>query len=264
MENWIAALILGIVEGLTEFLPVSSTGHMIIVGHAMNYTGPVFDSFEVFIQLGAILSVLVIYRSRFIDLFKFQSSTGFQGVRGIVLLGLTTLPALLFGFLAHSYIKQYLFSPQTVAIGLGLGGLAILLVEFRLPVPNLRHIGELKWQHALGIGFFQCLALWPGMSRSASTIVGGMLMRIERKTIAEYSFLAAVPVMFAATAYDLAKSWKDLHSSDLPFFALGFLVAFVSAWAAIRIFIGFLSSHTLKGFGIYRIILAVIVLWYFR
>lgn len=260
----VAALI-GIVEGLTEFIPVSSTGHMIIVGHLLDFTGSRADTFEIFIQLGAILAVVILYRNKFLGLIPglYQPGSGFGGMRGLWLLTLTSLPALVVGKLAHGYIKAHLFSPLTVALGLAVGGIGLILVEAFLPKTEKTGLDSLGWRDALWIGGFQCLALWPGMSRSGSTLIGGLLLKIDRKTAAEYSFLAAVPIMFAATFFDLYKSRGLLNVSDIPFFAIGFVVALVSAWAAIRFFIRFLANHTLKGFGWYRLALAWVTCWYF-
>lgn len=280
------AIVIGILEGLTEFIPVSSTGHMIIAGHLLGFTGPRADAFEIFIQLGAILAVIGLYRERFLDLIpgrkpnaaaiaaagkasgtddrlKKNGSPGFTGWRGLGLLAITTFPALVAGKLAHSHIKEHLFGPLTVALGLAVGGLGLILIEVFRPKVKKVGLDALGWREALWVGLFQCLALWPGMSRAGSTIIGGMLGGIDRKTTAEFSFLAAVPLMFAATFYDLYKSREFLQVSDAPLFALGFVVSLVSAWFAIRFFIGFLAKHTLQWFGWYRIALALFTFWYF-
>ncbi len=264
MTSYLIATILGLVEGLTEFIPVSSTGHLILAGTLLGFSGERAATFEIFIQLGAMLAVAVLYFRRFLGLLDFRQREGFNGWREILLLGLSTLPALILGWLAHDAIKQYLFSPLTVAIGLGLGGIAILLVEARLPLPKIADLGGLRWQEALGIGLFQCLSLWPGVSRAAATIVGGMLLKVERKTSAEYSFLVAVPTLLAATAYDLYKSRDLLSAADLPLFAVGFIVAFAVAGVTVRIFIRLLSTNTLRPFGWYRIALAAVVLLVLR
>ncbi len=255
------AIILGIVEGVTEFIPISSTGHLIVVGHLLGYEGPKEATFEIFIQLGAILAVVILYKERFFRLCTFQRSAGLTGRRGLILLGLTTLPALVFGAATHRFIKGYLFTPATVALGLGVGGVGILLMERLLPRVKKSGLDAINYRDAVAVGFFQCLALWPGMSRSACTIVGGMAVGIERETAAQYSFLAAVPVMFAATVLDLYKSLAILQGSDVPMFALGFVVSFIAAWLAIKFFLRFLASHTLNPFGWYRIIVAVAILW---
>jgi undecaprenyl-diphosphatase len=261
MVELMYAAILGIVEGLTEFVPVSSTGHLIVAEHLLGFEGPIAETFAIFIQLGAILAVVLLYKERFLRLCSFQMSAGFAGRRGIILLGLTTLPALVLGYATHRFIKTYLFTPVTVALALGIGGVGILVLERFLPRIKKSGLDALNYRDAVVVGLFQCLALWPGMSRSASTIVGGMAIGIERGTAAQYSFLAAVPIMFAATALDLYKSLTILQGSDVPMFAIGFVVSFVAAWSAIKFFLRFLGSHTLKPFGWYRIIVALAILW---
>ncbi len=268
------AILIGILEGLTEFVPVSSTGHMIIAGHMLGFTGPRADAFEIFIQLGAILAVVGLFWKKFLRLIPGRVNnelrpqngvvvTGFVGWRGLGLLILTTAPALLAGKIAHGFIKEHLFSPMTVAMGLALGGVGLILVEYFGPRAEKKEIDSLDWKDALIVGLFQCLSLWPGMSRAGSTLIGGMLMKIDRKTAAEYSFLAAVPIMIAATGYDLLKSRQFLHQADAPLFAVGFFVSMVTAWFAIRFFMRFLANHTLTGFGWYRLVLAAFTWWYF-
>ena len=247
------AALLGGVEGLTEFLPVSSTGHLILAGHFLNFTGEKAATFEIFIQLGAILSVLVAYPQRFLGLLDFKESYGFRGIRGIGRLMLTTLPALVLGFLFHKKIKEFLFNPLSVAAALILGGIWILIIENRKENSKVQDVDSMTWTQCLGIGFFQCLAMWPGMSRSASTILGGMMLGLDRKTAVEYSFFAAVPVLCAATLLDLVKSLPVLNTADLPFFGVGLIISFITALIVIKIFIGFVSRFKLTGFGWYRI-----------
>lgn len=260
MSEWMKAILLGLVEGLTEFIPVSSTGHLIVTGDLLQFKGDAASTFEVFIQLGAILAVVLLYKERFIGLLDFKKKEGLSGMNGLLLLAITTTPALIFGFFVHSYIKTYLFNPFTVALGLGVGGFIMIVAEYKLPLPKIKKVDDLKPRDALLVGLFQCLAMWPGVSRSGATIVGGMLVGIERKTAAEYSFLAAVPVMCAATIYDLYKSRAFLSSSDIPIFLIGFVVSFISAWFAIRFFIRILGKYTLKPFGWYRIGIAALIL----
>lgn len=259
------AVVLGIVEGLTEFIPVSSTGHLIIVGNLLGLTGEKVGTFEIFIQLGAILAVVFLYKDRFLGLMSLKEGQGFSGRNGLMLLALTTLPALFFGALAHSYIKRYLFSTTTVAMGLCVGGAIMIFMEREgKKKTEIKHeeIDTLRWKEALAIGFFQSLALWPGVSRSGATIVGGMLLGINRKPAAEYSFLAAVPLMCAAVIFDLVKNRVLLQVSDAPIFLVGFGVSFVAAILAIRYFIRLLGQITLRPFGWYRIAIAVVVLWF--
>ena len=252
--EFLTAGILGIVEGLTEFIPVSSTGHLIIAGHFLKFEGPVAATFDIFIQLGAILAVAVLYRERFLGLLSFQKEeNSFKGLNGLKLLFLTTLPALFFGAITHKYIKAHLFNITTVAIGLGAGGAAILLAEKFLPAHQREGLDSVRPKDALLIGFFQCLALWPGVSRSAATILGAMWLGMERKTSAEYSFFAAVPVLIAATALDLYKSLAFLQASDIGLFAVGFIISFIAAWFSIKVFIKMVSRRSLAPFGWYRI-----------
>lgn len=268
MAPWYIAVIMGLVEGLTEYLPVSSTGHLILAGHALSFTGPKADTFEIAIQLGAILAVVVLYHERFLGLLKTDPARSFSGPRGIWLLFLTSLPALAIGFLTHKAIKAHLFGPRTVALALLVGAVMMFVVEARaarMKRPRKRPVDSLDAMTpklALSIGLFQCLALWPGFSRAGATIMGGMLLGTERKTSAEYSFLAAVPVMCAAVGYDLLKNWRLFDSSDFVFLGIGFVVSFVSGWAAVKGFIGLLSRFTLKPFAWYRLALAPLV-WIF-
>jgi undecaprenyl-diphosphatase len=258
------AIILGLVEGITEFIPVSSTGHLIVTGHLLGFEGAKASTFEIFIQLGAMLAVVFLYKERFFQLCTVRRSVGFSGLRGWGLLGITSLPALILGALTHGIIKHHLFNPVTVAVGLGIGGIAILVIErFRPPVKRVG-LDTLDWRDALAVGLFQCFALWPGVSRSASTILGAMTVGVERGTAAQYSFLAAVPIIAAAAGFDLYKSLPLLDGSDLSMFSLGFAVSFLAAWLAIKSFIRFLGTNTLAPFGWYRIAVAPIILLLFK
>ncbi|MFV0421560.1 undecaprenyl-diphosphate phosphatase [Oleidesulfovibrio sp.] len=260
MTDLLIAATLGLVEGLTEFLPVSSTGHLIITGYLLDYTGPKAESFQVAIQLGAILAVVCLYKERFKDLFNFRCERRFSGIRGWLLLALTSAPASFLGLLAHSYIKEHLFGPVTVAWALAIGAVYILLVERRGEGTSYESLDDVTPKLALGIGLFQCLALWPGFSRSAATIMGALLLGSRRKLAAEYSFVAAVPIMFAATGYDLYKSASLFSVADLPFWAVGFGVSFLSAWLAVKTFIHLVGCMTFRPFAWYRLALAPLVL----
>ena len=260
MDNLWQALILGIVEGLTEFLPVSSTGHLIITGHLLGFTGEKAATFEVVIQLGAILAVVMLYRERFIGLIKPDKDKAFSGIRGLWLLFLTSGPAAAIGLVAHDAIKERLFTPVTVAWALGVGALAIIGVEFMRRKVRFQSLDTITPIIALGIGFFQAFSLWPGFSRAAATIMGGMILGLERKLAAEYSFIAAVPIMVAATAYDMLKSLHLFDAGDIPFIAVGFIVSFFAAWAAVKAFIGLLGRVTLRPFAYYRLVIAPLVL----
>ncbi|MBI4595921.1 MAG: undecaprenyl-diphosphate phosphatase [Candidatus Tectomicrobia bacterium] len=270
MEQIWTAIILGIVEGLTEFIPVSSTGHLIWVGHLLRFTGEKADSFEIFIQLGAILAVAILYRQRFWALLPLRSthtdgiSSGFSHWKGCWLLVLTTTPALLAGYLTHRFIKTYLFSTTTVALALVLGGIGILLAEKYRPVSQVKGLDAITGKLALTVGLFQCLALWPGTSRSAATIIGGVLCGLDRKTAAEYSFVCAVPIMLAATLYDLLKTWRLLQRSDLLLFAVGFIVSFLVAWLAVKSFLRLLQACSLRPFAWYRMAISPLIFWTVR
>lgn len=243
---------MGLVEGLTEFIPVSSTGHLIIAGHFLGFEGELAQSFEIFIQLGAILAVVILYWKKFLDPAILK------------LLIWTTLPALVAGALAHSFIKAHLFNPATVCLGLFAGGTVMIGIEKVLPPSKREGIELLTVRDAVWIGFFQCLAIWPGVSRSAATIIGAMALGVSRKTAAEYSFLAAAPVIFAATALDLWKSRYILNMADAPLFTVGFVTAFVSAILAVKWLILYLSGHPLSAFGWYRVIISPFVFIFSR
>ncbi|MBN2141327.1 MAG: undecaprenyl-diphosphate phosphatase [Desulfovibrionaceae bacterium] len=262
MDSLLVAVVLGLVEGLTEFLPVSSTGHLIIAGRLMGFTGAKAASFEIFIQLGAILAVVVAYRERFLGLVRPAGPGGLSGSRGVWLLFLTTLPACVLGLAGHKLIKAQLFGTESVAWALFAGAAMILVVEGLRRRSKIEGLDSITPVVALGVGLFQCLALWPGFSRSAATIMGGMILGLERKTAAEYSFIAAVPVMFAATGYEMLKNFDLFGAQDLVFVALGFGVSFFAAWAAVKGFIALLARFTLRPFAYYRLGLAMLViLW---
>ncbi len=262
MESWYIAIIQGLVEGLTEFLPISSTGHLIISGHLLGFTGPKADTFDIVIQLGAILAVVWLYWPRFWGLVV-PTKRKFSGIRGLWLLFLTCLPASVLGLLVHDSIKEHLFNPVTVAAALIAGGVMIVVVERGNKTNQVKSLDEITPGLALGIGFFQCLSLWPGFSRSAATIMGGMLLGAKRQVAAEYSFIAAVPIMFAATGYDFLKNRALFSADDLALLALGFVVSFISAWFAVKVFIQLLKSWTLEPFAWYRFVVAALVLLIF-
>jgi len=253
------------VEGLTEFLPISSSGHLVIASSLLGFDGPKASTFGVVIQVGAILAVLTLYWRRFYGLLRPQEGSAFSGLRGLMLLALTTLPGASLGLLLHGFIKT-LFTPVSVAAALVVGGMLMLVVEKvmaecqnDMPVTTL---DQLTARQAFGIGCFQCLALWPGFSRSASTIMGGMILGVRRETAAEYSFVAAVPIITGAAGYDLLKSLSLFSTADIPFFLVGSAVAFVSAIVAMRSFIALLKHNTLRPFAFYRFLLAVPVYWF--
>ena len=259
MTESLAAVVLGLVEGATEFLPVSSTGHLILVGHLIGFTGEKADSFEVIIQLGAILAVVCLYWQRFWWLISPKPLHAFSGFRGLWMLFLTSLPAGIVGLVARKYIKAHLFGPTTVALALAVGALMIFVVERRKVRDRYYSLDEMTPKLAFGIGCFQCLALWPGFSRSAATIMGGMLLGAKRGLAAEYSFIAAVPLMFAATLYDFYKSADLYTADDLGVLAIGFVVSFIAALVAVKGFIVLVKRVSLRPFAWYRLALAAAV-----
>jgi len=261
MTGTLSAIVLGFVEGLTEFLPVSSTGHLILVGQLIGFTGDKAASFDIIIQLGAILAVVVLYRQRFWWLLSPRPLHPFSGLRGLWYLFLTSLPASLLGLATHKAIMTYLFGPVTVAAALAVGALMIFWVERRHKRDRYYELDEMTSGLAFGIGCFQCLSLWPGFSRSAATIMGGMLLGAKRSLAAEYSFIAAVPIMFAATLFDFFKNMSLFSSDDLGLLAIGFVVSFVSALLAVKVFIVMVKRISLVPFAWYRLGLAAVVGW---
>jgi undecaprenyl-diphosphatase len=252
MPDLFKAIILGLVEGITEFIPVSSTGHLIIASEWLDFTGERAKTFEIFIQLGAILSIVWLYRTTFLDLLAGWYRAG--GARRLLLnLVIAFLPAAIVGFLFHDWIKLHLFSSFTVALALVVGGVAILLIEKWSPAARIATVEELPPRIALGIGLAQVLSLFPGISRSGATIMGGYTLGLSRRAATEFSFFLAVPVMFAATLFDLISSRDALVASDAPIFAIGFVVSFVSALIVVKAFLGYVSRKSFTAFAWYRI-----------
>jgi undecaprenyl-diphosphatase len=255
------AIILGLVEGATEFIPVSSTGHLIIAGEWLGQTDARAKTFDIFIQLGAILAIVWLYRRRLTEAVL-GARTDARSRRLLVNLAVAFLPAAIVGFLIHDWIKERLFNPVVVAAALVVGGIVILLVErWKRPV-RLADVGDLPPRTALGIGLAQVLSLIPGTSRSGATIIGGYVLGLSRTAATEFSFFLAIPVMFAATLYDLLKSLDTLSASDAPFFAVGFLVAFLSALVVVKGFLTYVSRHSFEAFAWYRIVFGLAVLWW--
>ncbi len=252
-------IVLGIVEGVTEFLPVSSTGHLILVEHLLNLNSANQETFAIAIQLGAILAVLVLYRKYFINIFL--KTKWFSKEMNKILIAI--MPAVFMGFLLHSFIKEYLFSPFTVAIGLIFGSFVMIVGDriSKIKKQQLEKIEDINYKKAFFIGCFQCLALWPGVSRSGATITGGLCTGLSYNTSAEFSFIVAVPIMFLATGFDLYKSANTLTSTDLFYILIGFIISFLVAIFSIVIFLKILNKLKLLPFAIYRIFLAIVVLF---
>lgn len=264
MLDQMVAVLLGVIEGVTEFLPVSSTGHLILAGSLMGFTGLEASVFEVFIQLGAILSVIVLYKANFKEmLFPTRKATrSFHQFR-LPQLFAGILPVVAVGYVMHSSIKTYLFSPATVIVGLVAGGLFMMLAERYSARPTTLAIEDITILQALYVGSFQVLSLWPGFSRSGATIAGGLCFGLSRTTAAEFSFIVAVPLMVVACLYDVVKMWDILNIAQFQMLVIGFTVAFVVAMLSIVWLLRFLNKSTLAFFAYYRFVLALLSAWYF-
>lgn len=262
VSELVKAVILGILEGLTEFLPVSSTGHLIMAAHAMDFEGERAKTFEIFIQLGAILAIVWNYRSKVSHVathaFREAAATRF-----VINLFVAFLPAAVFGVLLHGTIKTHFFNPVSVASALVVGAFVILFVEHRYRAPRIHSVDDMTWRDALKVGLAQSVALFPGVSRSGATIMGGLIFGLSRTAATEFSFFLAIPTMLAATTYDLFKSRDLLSWDDVTIFAAGFLCAFFSALVVVRVFLKWVGKHSFKPFAYYRIVLGCLVLWYF-
>lgn len=259
LETWINAVIMGLVEGLTEFLPVSSTGHLLLMNEILGFKGPEGNVFEIVIQFGAILAVVAVYFSR---LWKVAVTlpTSADARRFVMAVLLAFLPAMVIGYFAHDFIKSVLFNPYIIAIAFIVGGIAILWIEKKAPTPKIDAIEHMPMKTALYIGFAQCLAMIPGVSRSGATIMGSLLLKVERKVAAEFTFFLAIPTMAAATAYDLYKNIDHLTADDGATIAIGFIVSFLSALVVVKTFVGFVGKHGFAPFAWYRIAAGVVAL----
>ncbi|WP_435925353.1 undecaprenyl-diphosphate phosphatase [Paenibacillus sp. DYY-L-2] len=276
----IKAIILGLVEGLTEFAPVSSTGHMIIVDDMWLKTEQLFASkyvantFKVVVQLGSILAVLVVFKDRFIQLLglsRFVRKNGRKDIREAagrtegprlklaqVIVGL--IPAGILGFLLEDWIDEYLFSTGTVLIGLVVGALLMIAADrFGPAKPKVDSVDQITYKQAFMVGLFQCVSIWPGFSRSGSTISGGVLLGLSHRAAADFTFIMAVPVMAGASALSLLKNWQYFTADALPFFIAGFISAFLFALLSIRFFLKLINRIKLVPFAVYRILLAAVI-----
>lgn len=263
MMEYLQAGLLGIVEAVTEFLPVSSTGHLILVGKLIGFDGPPGRVFEVAIQLGAILAVCVLYFKR---LFGVLTGLGHDPAARhfAVVTIIAFLPAVFVGFFMHDYIKAVLYSPYIVCTALILGGIAILAIEKLRPEPVVREIEGMPYKKALYIGIAQCLALVPGVSRSGATIMGALACGVERRTAAEFSFFQAIPLMFGAVAYDMWQNRATLDVQGLSVVGVGFVVTFIVSLFVVRWMLSFVTRHGFAPFAYYRIVaggVGLLVLW---
>jgi undecaprenyl-diphosphatase len=253
------AAVLGLVEGATEFVPVSSTGHLIVVSNWLGLLDERTKTFDIFIQLGAILAIVWLYRARLSGAVLAARHEP-RSRRFLGNLFIAFLPAAVIGFLAHDWIKARLFNPTVVAVALVAGGILILLIERWAPAPRVTDVAELPPRTAWGIGLAQVLSLIPGTSRSGATIMGGYVLGLSRIAATEFSFFLAIPVMLAATSYDLLKSWSSLVPADSPVFTVGFIVSFVSALVVVRAFLSYVSHHSFSAFAWYRIAFGILLL----
>jgi len=258
INEYVKAVIMGIIEGLTEFLPVSSTGHMILAGRLMEFEDEVADTFKVVIQLGAVLAVLVLYWRRFAGFLNVTPAAMKRPGLNLIHVVVAMIPFVLTGFAIHDFIKGRLFGPAPVIIGLVAGGILMILADRYKGKVSAETMDEISYKQAFGIGLFQCLAVWPGFSRSGSTISGGILLGTSQKAAAEFTFIVSVPIMFGATAYDLYKSRDFLTSADLPLFLVGLVATFAVAMIAIVTFLNLVKKLRLSWFAYYRFVLAIV------
>jgi undecaprenyl-diphosphatase len=255
----IKALLLGVVEGLTEFIPVSSTGHLIITSSLLDFTGERAKVFAIVIQLGAIFAVCWAYREKLLEVAR-GLGTDAAAQRFTTNILIAFMPAVVIGLLLHKIIKTYLFSPLTVAAALVVGGFVILWAESRPRTARVTRIEDMNWRDALKVGFAQTVAMFPGVSRAGATIIGGMLLGLSRETATRFSFFLAIPTMLGAATYDLYKNWALLSIADLPLFAAGFLAAFAAALPTVRALLNYVGRHSFRPFAWYRIAFGGLVL----
>lgn len=256
-SHFFDAALLGIIEAATEFLPVSSTGHLILAGHFMNFEGPPGRVFEVSIQLGAILAVCVLYFQRLWSVVRTLHHNP-ASRHFVIVMALAFVPPAIIGAIFHTPIKALLFSPWVVCVALIVGGVAILYIERALKTPKVYAIENMSAKTAITIGMIQCLSLVPGVSRSGATILGALWLGVERKTAAEFSFFQAIPLIFGAVAYDLYKSRDMIDMSDKALIATGFATAFIGALFVVRWMIKFVGRHGFTPFAWYRIVLGCV------
>jgi undecaprenyl-diphosphatase len=256
----VKAAIMGIVEGLTEFLPISSTGHLILTGHLLGLNGERDKVFEIAIQTGAILAVILVYWQKIRDTVVRLPSSG-EAQRFALNVLVAFVPAVVLGLLLGKAIQEHLFTPGVVATSFIVGAFVILWAERRdHSKVRIQEVEDMRWTDALKLGLVQCLALVPGTSRSGATIIGGMLLGLSRKAATDFSFYLAIPTLIGAGAYSLVKERGALSAEDVPMFLVGLLFSFVSAWLCVRWLLRYISSHSFTPFAWYRIAFGVLVL----
>ena len=266
--NYLDVIFIALIEGITEFIPVSSTGHMIIYTHFAGINDNDINSFIIFIQVGAILAVLNHYRALFIELFldfknkkttEFLLNTRFPSILHLVI---STTPAVIAGLLFYDLFRNILFGAYAVSIGLIVGGIIMIIVEKLKKQYYINNLKQITLRQALYIGIGQCFSLWPGISRSGATITTGIILGIKHKSAADYSFILALPILMLAACYDLYKNWQHLTASLLPFFITGCILAFIVSLFSIKFFLKILPQYKLMPFGFYRIIIGFIILYF--
>lgn len=246
------SIILGIIEGLTEFLPVSSTGHMILASYAMKiHDGEFVKTFEIAIQIGAIGAIAFMYIKRF-----------FKSITIYYKLLIAFFPTALVGFLAYDFIKAWLFNPMVVSVSLVVGGIVLIIIDKKVVQKESKvlNLEDIPLKNAFFIGLIQCLSMIPGTSRAAATIVGGVFNRLNKKQATEFSFLLAIPTMMAATGYDLLQTNIDFSGEEIKLLITGLFFAFISAWFAVKLFLKLVENYGFKHFGYYRIIIGIVFL----
>ena len=248
------SIILAIVEGLTEFLPVSSTGHMILTSSLMGIHEDEFvKTFEIGIQLGAILAIVIMYLKRFL-----------KGLTIYFKLAAAFIPTAIIGLLAYDFIKSILFNPLVVSISLIIGGIILILIDKKVveKKEQVEDVIDLPYKNAIFIGLIQCLSMIPGTSRAAATIIGGVFNKLNKTQATEFSFLLAVPTMIAATGYDLLQSPIEFNQEQITLMAIGLVIAFITAWFAVKVFLKIVMNYGFKHFGYYRIVIGLVFLVY--
>lgn len=259
--TYLHAVILGLVEGATEFIPVSSTGHLILAQDAIGFSLASAKMFTVVIQLGAILAVCWLYRQRLLDVALHLHQKKQQIF--VLRLFVAFLPAAIIGLLFHSAIEDHLFSPVVVAVMLIIGGIVIWGVEKKKPAPTTHDIDDMSMKQAFLVGCAQAVSVIPGTSRSGATIIGGLLLKLDRKVATEFSFFLAIPVMVAATALDIYKYYDSLTMNEIGVIAVGFIVSFISGLIAVKFLVAFVGKHDFIPFAIYRILFGLVLLAYY-
>jgi len=256
---WVKAAVLGLVEGITEFIPVSSTGHLILTQDWLNFTGKKENAFIIFIQLGAILAVVWMYRKKLLDLLRNWRSP--ESKRLLLNLVVATIPSVVVGLPTEKWIEANMSHPFTVAAALVAGGIGILLVERFVRHDKVGDVDRIPWKLALGVGLFQVLAIvWPGISRSGATIMGGLALGLSRTAATEFSFFLAIPAMFGASLVKVGDIADVMTPADVPVFAVGFVVAFLSALVVIRALLRYVSRNSFRPFAWYRIVVGLILI----